>query len=158
MGKFQNLFEFTDKLGMNGLLGMWLSFFTTSFVVLLVDETKGPARDFCMVSQLLCCTNLASMGYAVANNVNWSKANFLTMNFDTFGTLVAFAYFGAGDVLGSSTLGVWNSVQLGGTILNTLQGVSALYYVANDYTGFKEYLNPPLPAVLQNNSPGIEGV
>ena len=98
------------------------------------------------------------MGYAVANNVNWSKANFLTMNFDTFGTLVAFAYFGAGDVLGSSTLGVWNSVQLGGTILNTLQGVSALYYVANDYTGFKEYLNPPLPAVLQNNSPGIESV
>ena len=115
---------------MTGLLAMWLSFFTSSFVVLLVDDTQGPARDFCVVSQLLCCTNVASMGYAVANNVSWSKANFLTMNFDTFGTLLAFAYFGGSDVLGSTPLGVWNYVQVVGTGLNTLFGLASLYMVA----------------------------
>lgn len=147
MGKFQNLFGLTDKIGMVGFLGMWLSFFTTSFIVLLVDDTQGPARDFCMVSQLLCCTNLASMGYAVAYNVSWSKANFFTMNFDTFGTLLAFAYFGGSDVLGSSTLGVWNSVQVAGTVLNTVFGLASLYMVAADYKGFNDYLT---------NEPNVE--
>ncbi|MBM10159.1 MAG: hypothetical protein CMF69_11400 [Magnetovibrio sp.] len=144
MGKFQNLFGMSDKLGMPGFLAMWFSFFTTSFVVLLADDTTGPSRDFCMVSQLLCCTNLASMGWAVANNESWSKANFFTLNFDTFGTLLAFAYFGGNDVLGSTTLGVWNSVQVVGTALNALFGISSLYMVATDYDGFREYLQDPL--------------
>ena len=149
MGHFENVFSLTDKLGMKGLLGMWFSFFTTSFVVLLVDDAQGAARDFCMVSQLLCCTNLVSMGYAVTNNMSWSKANFLTMNFDTFGTWLAFAYFGGNDVLGTTTLGVWNSVQVVGTVLNTVNGVAALYLVATDYRGFKDYLGKPaVKAVL----------
>jgi len=140
MDKFKMLFSLTDKMGMTGMLYMWFSFFTTSFVVLLADDTQGPARDFCAVSQLLCCTNLAAMGYAVANNVSWSKANFLTMNFDTFGTWLAFAYFGGNAVLGSSTLGVWNSVQVAGTALNSLNGLAGLYLVSKDYKGFENYL------------------
>ena len=140
MVNFKNLFAMNDKLGMTGFLTMWLSFFTTSFVVLLVDDTQGPARDFCAASQLLCCTNLASVGWALVNNKSWSNAHLYTMNFDTFGTLLAFAYFGGGDVLGSSTLGVWNSVQVVGTAMNTLFGLVSLYAVANDHKGFVEYL------------------
>jgi len=139
MGKFEQLFNLPDKLGKVGFLGMWLSFFTTSFVVLLADDTTGPARDFCAASQLLCCTNLATMGYAVVKNVSWSDASFYSMNFDTFGTWVAFAYFGGNAVLGSSTLGVWNTVQVVGTALNTLGGVASLYMVAKDPDGFKTY-------------------
>ena len=130
----------TDKMGKCGFLGMWLSFFTTSFVVLLVDDTQGPARDFCAASQLLCCTNLASMGWMMVNNDSWSKANFFTLNFDTFGTLLAFAYYGGSDVLGSSVLGTWNTVQLVGTAMNTAFGVSSLYLVAKDHSGFTRYL------------------
>jgi len=94
MNNFEKVFAFPDKLGLLGCLGMWLSFFTTSFVVLLVDDTQGPARDFCAVSQLLCCTNLCALGWATVNNASWSKASFFTINFDTFGTWLAFAYFG----------------------------------------------------------------
>jgi len=143
MNKFSNLFRMFDKLGMVGFLGMWLSFFTTSFVVLLVDDTQGPMRDFCVASQLLCCTNLASMGWAITNNVSWSKASFLTLHFDTFGTLLAFAYYGGGDVLDSSTLGVWNTVCVAGTAMNTVFGLAALYHVAKDYKGFRDYLTQP---------------
>ena len=145
MGKFENLFAMTDSMGKVGLLGLWLSFFTTSFVVLLADDTQGPQRDFCAASQLLCCTNLASMGWAFMNNESWSKANFFTMNFDTFGTLLAFAYYGGSDVLGSSTLGTWNTVQLVGTAMNTAFGVSSLYMVAKDHGGFVHYLNAQQP-------------
>jgi len=140
MPNFKNLFAMNDKLGMTGFLTMWLCFFTTSFGVLLADDTRGPARDFCAASQLLCCTNLASVGWALVNNKSWSKANFYTMNFDTFGTWLAFAYFGGGDVLGSSTLGVWNGVQVVGTALNTVFGVVTMYAVAKDHQGFVDYL------------------
>ena len=68
------------------------------------------------------------------------KPVFYSMNFDTFGTWLAFAYYGGNAVLGSSTLGVWNTVQIVGTALNTLAGVSSLYVVAKDHAGFKEYV------------------
>ena len=140
MSKFQNLFAMTDSMGTRGMMTMWFSFFTTSLVVLLADDQVGPLRDFTMVSQLACCTNLAAMGHSVVNNMSMSKTNFYTLNFDTFATLLAFAYFGGGDLLNSSTLGVWNTVQLVGTVMNALFGVTALYMVDKDYNGFREYL------------------
>ena len=140
MGKFENLFAMSDSMGMRGMLTMWFSFFTTGFTVLLVDDQQGPLRDFTMVSQLVCCTNLAAFGYSVANDVSWSKASFYTLHFDTFATLLAFAYFGGGDLLNDSTLGVWNTVQLVGTAMNGAFGVAALYMTAGDYEGFNKYL------------------
>ena len=151
MSKFQNLFLMMDKMGMQGMLTMWFTFFTTGFVVLLTDDQVGPLRDFTMVSQLACCTNLAAMGYSVANNVSLTKTSFLTLNFDTFVTLFAFAYFGGGDLLNSTPLGVWNTVQLVGTCMNALFGVAALYMVNNDYEGFQRHLKclPPPVAVTE---------
>jgi len=140
MDKFQNLFLMVDKLGMTGMLTMWFSFFTTGFVVMLTDDQMGPLRDFSMVSQLVCCTNLAAMGYSVAHNVSLKKTFFYTMNFDTFATLLAFAYFGGGDLLNSSPLGVWNWVQFVFTVMNAAWGTAALYTVARDYKGFAKHV------------------
>jgi len=140
MNKFQHIFLIVDKLGMTGMLTMWFSFFTTGFVVLLTDDQVGPLRDFSMVSQLVCCTNLGAMGYSVANNVSLKKTIFYTMNFDTFATLLAFAYFGGGDLLNSTPLGVWNWVQFVFTVINAAWGAAALYTLAGDHEGFVEYL------------------
>jgi hypothetical protein len=152
MGRFQNLFAMTDSMGMRGMLTMWLSFFTTTFVVLLTDDQTGPLRDFTMVSQLVCCTNLASMGYSVSNNVSMSKTSFYTLHFDTFATLLAFAYFGGGDLLNSTPLGVWNYVQLVGTAMNALFGVSALYLVESDYDGFQKYIEDNTMPALEDGT------
>ena len=155
MEKFQNLFLMMDKMGMRGMLAMWFSFFTTSFVVLLTDHQTGSLRDFTMVSQLACCTNLAAMGYSVANKVSLSKTSFYTLNFDTFATLLAFAYFGGGDLLNSTPLGVWNTIQLVGTTMNALFGVASLYMVNGDYNGFQTYLeasHSPSPLVAEEVS------
>jgi len=149
MSKFDNLFGMNEKMGTVGFLSMWLSFFTTSFVVLLVDDTQGPARDFCFMSQLLCCSNVVSMGWAIANNVNFTKASFYTLHFDTFGTLLALAYYGGGDVMNSSTLGAWNTVQVVGTVMNAVYAVASLYMVARDHKGFSDYLNKQTTAVIE---------
>ena len=140
MDKFQNLFLMVDKLGMTGMLTMWFTFFTTGFVVMLTDDQTGPLRDFSMVSQLVCCTNLASMGYSVAHNVSMKKTFFYTMNFDTFATLLAFAYFGGDSLLNSTPLGVWNWVQFVFTLMNAVWGAATLYTVARDHKGFVKHL------------------
>jgi hypothetical protein len=129
-----------DKLGMRGMLAMWFSFFTTGFVVLLTDDQVGPLRDFTAVSQLVCCTNLAAIGHSVANNASLQKSTFYTFNFDSFATLLAFAYFGGGNLLNSTPLGVWNYMQFVFTVMNAAWGVAALYVVNDDYTGFQKYL------------------
>ena len=147
MGKFENLFAMSDSMGMRGMLTMWFSFFTTGFVVLLTDNQQGALRDFTMVSQLVCCANVAAFGYSVAHKESWSKTNFYTLHFDTFATLLAFAYFGGGDLLNSTPLGVWNTVQLVGTAMNAAFGVAALYMVAGDYEGYRAYLAGPLPVI-----------
>ena len=152
MSKFQNLFLMTDKLGMRGMLTMWFSFFTTTFVVLLADDQVGHLRDFTLMSQLACCTNLAAMGYSVANNVSLSKSMFYTLNFDTFVTLLAFAHCGGADLLNSTPLGVWNTVQLVGTVMNALFGVAALYMVNGDYAGFQQYLADYAPAAVEDGT------
>ena len=151
MGKFENLFAMTDTLGMRGMLTMWFSFFTTTFVVLLADDQTGPLRDFTMVSQLVCCSNIASIGHSVVNNVSLSKTSFYTLHFDTFATLLAFAYFGGDNLLNSTPLGVWNYVQLVGTAMNALFGVAALYTVAGDYKGYQKYLKDT-PAVVEGTA------
>ncbi len=153
MGKFENLFSMTDSLGTRGMLTMWFSFFTTTFVVLLVDDQTGPLRDFTLVSQLACCSNIASIGYSVANNVSLSKTSFYTLHFDTFATLLAFAYFGGDNLLNSAPLGIWNYVQLVGTVMNALFGGAALYIVAGDHKGYQKYLeDSPPPAVAEGTA------
>ena len=139
-----------DKLGMRGMLTMWFSFFTTGFVVLLTDDQVGPLRDFTTVSQLVCCTNLAAFGHSVANNVSLQKSTFYTLNFDTFATLLAFAYFGGGDLLNSTPLGVWNYIQFVFTVMNAAWGVATLYVVNGDYAGFQKYLGASAPPAIEN--------
>jgi hypothetical protein len=150
MNKFQNLFLMMDKFGMRGMMAMWFSFFTTGFVVLLTDDQVGPLRDFTAVSQLVCCTNLAAMGHSVANNVSLQKSTFYTFNFDTFATLLAFAYFGGGNLLNSTPLGVWNYIQFVFTVMNAAWGAAALYVVNSDYAGFQQYLDASAPAAIEN--------
>ena len=55
---FDKIFGPLDKMGYIGFMAMWFSFFFVSFGVMLGDSTTGPLRDFCAVSQLLCCSNL----------------------------------------------------------------------------------------------------
>ena len=90
------------------------------------------------------------MGYSVANNVRLSKSLFYTLNFDTFVTLLAFAHCGGGDLLNSTPLGVWNTIQLVGTVMNALFGVAALYMVNGDYSGFQQYLADYAPAAIED--------
>ncbi len=115
---FRALFGKMDDVGVIGLLPIWLSFFFTSFGVMLGDDSVGAPRNFCAVSQIICCANLCTMAYSVTNNVPLSKANVLTFLLDMMVTWTAFAYFGGSDVFSSSAIGIFNYIQVPNTSFN----------------------------------------
>ncbi len=138
MDKFNTLFSMSDKAGPFGFLMMWLSFFLISFVTLLADHQTGPIRDYCAASQLVCTTNLVVLGYAVANNVKWSKVSLLTCGFDMFATWLALAYYR--EVFDSSILGVWNVISTIFMGVFTVVYLASVITVARDHAGFRKYL------------------
>ena len=107
-------------------------------MTLLVDHQTGPIRDYCAASQLVCTTNLVVLGYAVVNNVKWSKASLLTCGFDMFATWLALAYYR--EVFDSSILGVWNVISTVFMGVFTAVYLASVIVVARDYTGFRKYL------------------
>ena len=142
MGKFEQLFSIQDKLGNLGFFILWYFFFITSFVILLVDDSTGATRDFLVGSQLVCCLNLAALGYAITNNISWSKASFLTISVDMFVTWTLFAYFGGTDVFSKTPIGVWNIVQIVLSAVFTIPTMGGIILIANDYEGYEKYLHP----------------
>tara|TARA_Y100000389_G_C17435732_1_gene505385 strand:+ start:107 stop:580 length:474 start_codon:yes stop_codon:yes gene_type:complete len=137
---FKQLFDPIDKLGYTSFLILWFSCFSVSFVTLLVDSTTGPVRDFTAVSQLVCCTNLVSLGYGLTHNVKWSKASLLTVNMDLFISWTAFAYFGGGATLSSSPIGIWNYIQVVMFSVMSLANIVSLFAVALNQVGYRKYL------------------
>ena len=141
---FKTLFGKMDEVGVIGFMPMWFIFFFTSFGVMLADDSVGAPRNFCAVSQLICCSNLCAMGYAVTNNVALSKANLLTGPLDFFVTWTALAYFGGAAVFSSTPIGIFNYIQVPIMALMTIPTVFGLVAVAKDPEGYQQYLDPPL--------------
>jgi hypothetical protein len=141
MGKFEQLFSLQDKLGNLGFFLLWCCFLITSFIILLVDDSTGAPRDFLVGSQLVCCLNLAALGYAITNNISWSKASFLTISVDMFVTWTLFAYFGGADVFNKTPIGVWNVVQIVFSAAFTIPTIGAIILISRDYEGYEKYLN-----------------
>lgn len=127
-------------MGYLGFLCMWFTCFFVSFVTLLTDDTTGPVRDFTAVSQLVCCANLVSMGWGMTNGVKPTQASMLTINLDLFVTWLAFAYYGGGDVLSSSPIGVWNYIQVCLFSVFSLQSMVGLFAIAVDPAGYQKYI------------------
>jgi hypothetical protein len=138
---FVNLFGQMDKAGAKGFLFIWFSFFMTSFGVMLGDNSVGAPRNFCVVSQMICCTNLVSIGYAITNKVPLSKASQLTGALDMFVTWTSFAYFGGTAVFSSTPIGLWNWVQVPLMAVMTIPTVVGFLAIAFNEDGYQAYLH-----------------
>ena len=107
---------------------------------MLVDPTVGPVRDFTAISQVICCTNLITLGYGLTHNVKWSKASLLTVNLDLFVSWTAFSYCGGGAVLSNSAIGIWNYIQIVMFSIMSIGNIITLFAIAINYKGYLEYL------------------
>jgi hypothetical protein len=136
---FKTLFGKMDDMGVAGFMPVWFAFFFASFGVMLGDSSVGSPRNFCAISQLVCCTNLCAMGYAVTNNIALSKANLLTGPFDMFATWTALAYLG-GDVFSSTPIGIFNYIQVPIMALMTIPTLIGLVAIAKNPVGYQAYL------------------
>ena len=58
---FTKLFGKMDSMGVYGFMPVWFLFFFVSFGVMIMDDSVGVSRDFCAVSQIICCFNLCAI-------------------------------------------------------------------------------------------------
>jgi hypothetical protein len=137
---FKTLFEKMDNSGVYGFMPIWFAFFLTSFGVMLGDSSVGAPRNFCAVSQIICCTNLCAMAYSITNNVPLSKANLLTGPLDMMVTWTAFAYFGGLSVFSTSPIGIFNYVQVPIMAIMTIPTLVGLVAIAKNPAGYQQYL------------------
>ena len=137
---FETLFGKMDRAGVLSFMPMWFAFFFTSFGVMLGDDSLGAPRNFCAVSQIVCCSNLVAMGYAVTNNVALSKANQLTGPLDFFVTWTSLAYFGGSAVFSTTPIGIFNYIQVPIMAFMTVPTLIGLVAIARDPKGYQQYL------------------
>ena len=148
---FQQLFGKMDTMGVLSFIPMWFAFFFTSFGVMLGDSSTGAPRNFCVASQVICCSNLCAMGYAVTNKVPLSKANLLTGPLDMFVTWILFAYLGGFSVFSATPIGIFNCVQVPMMAVMTVPTVLGLVAVAKDQKGYQDYLKSLEPVVSESS-------
>lgn len=138
MSKFDVIFGMVDKMGSLGLMLMWLSFYVVTVVCMLVDDTEGNVRDFALLSQVFCCINLSTLGWAIIKKSNVIESSLLTVNIDLAATIVAWAYFG-GDVFSSSAVGVFNYFHVIFAFVMFINNLVGLVVISTDYEGWLEF-------------------
>ncbi|SVB25684.1 uncharacterized protein METZ01_LOCUS178538 [marine metagenome] len=138
MSKFDVIFGMVDKMGSLGMLTMWLAFYTTTVICMLVDDTEGKIRDFSLLSQVFCCINLCTLGWAITKRSNVVETSLLTVNTDLAATIVAWAYFG-GDVFSSSAIGVFNYFHVIFAFVMFINNLAGFVVIATDYDGWVEF-------------------
>ena len=136
---FTLLFGPMDKMSYKGFLIMWTSLFTTTLVVLSLDDSVGAPRNFCLVSQLICCTNLVSVGYGLNNKLPLSKVSLLTSGLDMCVTFTALAFLGT-SVFSTTPIGIFNYVQVPIMALMGLHYFISLFTCAFNPEGYENYL------------------
>ena len=136
------LFMLEDKVLKNpGLYLMWCLIFFANIIVLALDETTGPARDFNIISSILSTVYLPMSSI---NNVYGSgKPSFglITVGpVHQYSTWMLLAYY-RGSVYGTNSLGVMNGIYTVVVGVFTLDMFIKTWYGTLYTKQVKDYLN-----------------
>ena len=134
----KTLFKMEDKIFKQpGLYAMWTSLYIANLVILFVDDTTGPSRDFNII------TNGLSVLYCGLSCANVIYGNKLPSTMLLIGGPIhqylfwmIFAYFGGKPVLGDHPIGVFNWLSLFVVGMFTLDMIVKTWVVSinpNDY-------------------------
>ena len=111
---FDKLCYLEDKLfQMRGLYALWTALFVSNFVCMLSDSTTGPVRNFNVLANGL---SVIYCGVAGFNNIYGNRMPSTLLitagPVHQYAFWLLFAYFGGGNVLSGSPVGVMNWINL----------------------------------------------
>jgi hypothetical protein len=157
---FTDLFKVEDKFfTLGGLYFLWTILFVSNFVCLLVDDSSGVHRDFNLI------TNLFSViygGVASVNNIYGNKMPstmlLIAGPVHQYSFWLLFAYFGAGDVLTSSAVGVMNYIFVVVVAFFSLDMVMKTWYTSLFPDSYLDYVKEQKELELEpvNESEAVE--
>lgn len=132
------IFAFDNTLGYRFGALMWLTFYIPSLVVLLVDTTKGVARDYLAMGSLLSVLSFLVYTYYFFEGRPASTPSQVAITSESLARWVLAAYYVPADIVDSSSIGVMNGILLTASGLFLVQKMVTQLYV-NFYQ--QEYLD-----------------
>ena len=138
----KNLFLMEDTIFRQcGLYTMWTCLYIVNLAVLFVDDTKGPSRDFNVI------TNGLSVIYCGLSSANVIFGNKLPSTMLLIGGPIhqylfwmLFAYFGGSSVLGSHPIGSFNWLSLFVVGLFTLDMMVKTWFLSVNPDSYLKYI------------------
>lgn len=150
----KTLFMMEDRiLGQCGLYTMWTMLYISNLIVLFVDDTIGPSRDFNIIANGL---SVLYCGASCANMIYGNKLPSTMML--TIGPIhqyifwLLFAYYGGDAVLGSHPIGVYNWVTLFIVGLFTLDMVVKSWYLSIHPSRYIKYMGEQIASKSEVNN------
>ena len=132
------IFAFDNTLGYRFGALMWLTFYIPSLVVLLVDTTKGVARDYLAMGSLFSVLSFLVYTYYFFEGRPASTPSQVAITSESLARWVLAAYYVPADIVDSSSIGVMNGILLTASGLFLVQKMVTQLYV-NFYQ--QEYLD-----------------
>ena len=158
--KFTDSFKIEDKvLKLGGLYLLWTILFVSDFVCLLADDSTGAVRDFNVISNIL---SVIYGGIASVNNIYGNKMPstmlLIAGPVHQYSFWLLFAYFGAGDVLTSSAVGVMNHIFVVVVAFFSLDMVMKTWYTSLFPDSYLDYVKEQKELELEpvNESEAVE--
>ena len=124
MALVNNIHYFDDKVfGYKRGYLFWLTLYTISVVVLSVDSTTGEQRDYLTNTSLMSCLSLVYYSYNQFIGNPASVPGQHAAGTEGLARILYAAHCGWGNIVGTNTLGVWNTVLL---VIGGVFGVTKL--------------------------------
>ena len=123
------IFAFDNTLGYRFGALMWLTFYIPSLVVLLVDTTKGVARDYLAMGSLLSVLSFLVYTYYFFEGRPASTPSQVAITSEALARWVLAAYYVPADIVDSSSIGVMNGILLTASGLFLVQKMVTQLYV-----------------------------
>ena len=141
----QNLCWLDNKLGYRYGIFLWLSFWVPSLVVMLVDDTKGPGRDFLGFTTAFSPLSLLYYCYHFTILKRPASTASVVIPVECFARWSLIAYYGVHDITGDNPVGVMNWVLVVAVSMFGFLGLIKQVYIGfhpKDYAEYEEEQNP----------------
>jgi hypothetical protein len=134
------IFLFDNTTGYRWGMLIWLSFFIPSFVVLCVDQTPGPSRDYLTYGSLFSVVALIIYSYYFYEGRPASTPSQIAMLADGLARWILAAHLGPNIIVhGNTPIGVMNGILLVMSGLFVLMKLGTQLYINFNLKSYLEY-------------------
>ena len=152
------IFAFDNTLGYKFGSIMWLTVYIPSLVVLLVDTTKGAARDYLATGSMLSVFSFMIYTYYFFEGRPASTPSQVTITGESLARWVLAAYYVPSDIVDSTSIGVMNGILLTTSALFLVQKLATQMYLNFNQQAYLDYERTLKMTSIEPGQPVVDDI